>query len=131
VVFASWQRLADIRRLRLVPDAGGRPDRFIELEGGPDLVVEVVSDSSVAKDTRRLPPAYFAAGVEEFWLVDARGANVRFAIHRRRAAEFEPVPADADGCQASAVLARRFRLARNRGPLNHWVYDLQVAALAP
>ncbi len=39
-------------------DAG----RYVELEGAPDLVVEIVSDSSVAKDTQRLPPRYAAAG---------------------------------------------------------------------
>ena len=48
-------------RVRLVPSAGGEPDSFVELEGAPDLVVEIVSDSSVAKDTRRLPISYWHA----------------------------------------------------------------------
>lgn len=50
-------------RVRLVPAAGGRPDRFVELEGGPDLVVEIVSDASVRKDTQLLPRVYHEAGV--------------------------------------------------------------------
>ena len=45
-------------------------------------MIEIVSDSSVAKDTRRLPAAYHKAGVGEFWLVDARGPETSFTIHR-------------------------------------------------
>jgi Uma2 family endonuclease len=59
--------------VRLTPKAGGRPGRYVEIEGAPDLVVEIVGDSSVRKDTGRLPAAYFLAGVREFWLADARG----------------------------------------------------------
>jgi Uma2 family endonuclease len=54
----------------LVPKAGAEPGRYIDVEGPPDLIVEIVSDTSVAKDTRRLPEAYFRAGVAEFWLAD-------------------------------------------------------------
>jgi Uma2 family endonuclease len=73
----------DAGRVRLVPKATGEPDRFNEVEGGPDLVVEIISDSSVKKDTRRLPAAYFAAGIREFWLIDARRKEMLFQIHRR------------------------------------------------
>ena len=45
-------------------------------------MVEIVSDASVKKDTERLPAAYHAAGIREFWLIDARGVEVRFTIHR-------------------------------------------------
>jgi Uma2 family endonuclease len=128
VIFASWLRMADAARLRLVSAAGHR-GRFIEFEGGPDLVVEIVSDSSVGKDTQRLPPAYFAAGVEEFWLVDARVTTLRFVIHRRGSTGFEPVAVEAEGWQFSALLNRHFRLVRTAGPLAHsWQYDLQVGA---
>lgn len=44
-------------RVTFVPKAGGDPGRFVEVEGGPDLVVLIVGDSSVKKDTRRLPGA--------------------------------------------------------------------------
>jgi len=82
VVFISEASL-DSGRIRLVPKAGGAPDRYIELEGPPDLVVEIVSDSSVGKDTRRLPNAYYQAGVPEFWLIDARVGELFFRIHQR------------------------------------------------
>jgi Uma2 family endonuclease len=110
-------------RVRLVPSAGGKPDRFVELEGGPDLVVEIVSDSSVRKDTQRLPAAYHAAGVREFWLIDARGPEVRFTIHRREAAGYVPALA-ADGTCRSDLFDCNFRLVRSRNPHGRFVYDL-------
>jgi Uma2 family endonuclease len=53
---------------------------YIEILGSPDLVVEIVSDSSVRKDTTLLRDAYWKAGVREYWLFDARGAEIRFDI---------------------------------------------------
>ena len=67
-------------RVRLVPKASSETADYIEIEGPPDLIVEIVSDSSVCKDTKRLPAAYFAAGVPEFWLVDARRRSWCFAF---------------------------------------------------
>src|SRR3990172_3727392 len=71
LVFVSWQSL-ETGKVRPVPRGTGGEERYIELEGSPDLVVEIVSDSSVLKDTRRLPSLYYRAGVAEFWLIDAR-----------------------------------------------------------
>lgn len=61
VVFVSESSL-DSSRVRLVPKTGGAADRYVELEGPPDLIVEIVSDASVRKDTERLPAAYYRAG---------------------------------------------------------------------
>jgi Uma2 family endonuclease len=110
--------------VRLVP-AAGKGDDFVESEGGPDLIVEIVSPSSVTKDTRRLPPAYFDAGVREYWLVDARGSELVFQIHRRGESTFEQVALDAEGFQHSDVLACRYRLERVRGRRDEWRYDLR------
>jgi Uma2 family endonuclease len=123
VVFVSEESLRT-GRVRLVPKSGSSPDRFIEIEGGPDLVVEIASDTSAGKDTRRLPPAYYRAGVSEYWLVDARGDELQFLIHRRGAQGFEPVPRDQDGYQQSLVFAARFRLQRERRALGGWRYEL-------
>ncbi|HEY1065988.1 MAG TPA: Uma2 family endonuclease, partial [Pirellulales bacterium] len=68
-LFFSHEALAS-GRVRFLPRVNDRPGSM-ELEGAPDLIVEIVSDSSVAKDRRRLPAAYFTAGVLEYWLVDA------------------------------------------------------------
>lgn len=86
----------------------------------------MLSDSSVKKDTQRLPPAYLAAGILEFWLIDARKQQLRFTIHQRGDAAFVPVPVDDDGWQYSAVMRHHFRLVRTTDELNHWVYELQV-----
>ena len=110
-------------RVRLVPAAGGRPDRFVELEGGPELIVVIVSDSSVRKDTQRLPAAYHAAGVREFWLIDARRADVQFTIHRWDPSGYVADVA-ADGTQRSTVFGCTFSLVRSRNASGRFVYDL-------
>jgi Uma2 family endonuclease len=124
VVYLSADSI-DSGRVRLVPSAGGEADSFVELEGAPDLVVEVVSDSSVAKDTKRLPISYWRAGIAEYWLVDVRGERMLFCIHARGPDDYESMPVDADGFQRSAVFDCRFRLQRRRDARGRWVFDLQ------
>jgi Uma2 family endonuclease len=77
-VFVSFESL-DTKRVRLIDGAEGGPN---EIAGSPDMVLEVVSDSSVKKDTIQLRQAYWQAGVREYWLVDARNEPVRFDILR-------------------------------------------------
>ena len=62
----------------------GEPDSYVELEGVPDLVVEIVSDSSVAKDTQRLPLSYWQAGVTEYWWWTCAAKRLSFQIYSRR-----------------------------------------------
>jgi Uma2 family endonuclease len=116
----------DAGRASLVPKASGEADRFVEVEGAPDLIVEIVSDSSVKKDTLRLPQAYFLAGVREFWLVDARDEDLVFQIHRRGAGKFVAAPNDADGYQRSDVLDAFYQLERGRHARGHWIYRLRM-----
>ena len=123
VVFVSLSSL-DTGRVRLVPKAGGGADRYVELEGPPDLIVEIVSDASVRKDTERLPAAYYQAGVSEFWLIDARGEDLLFHIHSRGPTQYEPADRDADGYQRSRVLNRWYRLDRGRDARGWVVFDL-------
>jgi Uma2 family endonuclease len=125
VVFVSYEAL-DSGRVKLVKQKGAKEDDFIEIEGAPDLVVEIVSKSSVGKDTKRLPPAYFKAGVREYWLVDARGRDLSFVIHARGARRFERQKRDEEGFQYSEVLKRHFRLYRKRDQRGNWRYDLRV-----
>jgi Uma2 family endonuclease len=112
-------------RVRLVPKTTGEDDRYVEVEGPPDMIVEIVNDSSVGKDTRRLPISYWEAGVQEYWLVDARGKELLFQIHERGKAGFEPVPADAEGFRRSRVFGRRFRLDRQRDRYDRWVFNCE------
>jgi Uma2 family endonuclease len=103
-------------RVLMVPSSKPRPDRYIEIEGAPDLVVEVVSDSSVGKDRRRLPDLYAQAGIPEFWLADARGAAPALEIWTLGQAGYLRVPPDSPsdlgGWTPSPVLGHRFRLRR-------------------
>ncbi|HVT17984.1 MAG TPA: Uma2 family endonuclease [Thermoanaerobaculia bacterium] len=115
VVAVLWDSLAS-GRVRRVPVASGEPDSFIELEGAPDLVVEIVSESSVHKDRRRLPPLYARAGIPELWLVDARGprgSDIELGIYHLRPTGYVLAPPDAEGWCDSRLLGRRCRLRRH------------------
>jgi Uma2 family endonuclease len=63
LIFATWDAFTS-GRLGFV-DKKDKQGDFIELVGTPDLVVEVVSDSSVRKDRVTLKAAYFTAGIPE------------------------------------------------------------------
>lgn len=116
--------------VRMVPSKR-RPGSFIELEGSPDLVVEIVSDGSVKKDLVRLPPLYAKAGIPELWLVDARGEEIRFEIHRLVAGRYEIVASDAKGWTASHRLGLRLRLKRREDRPGRWSYRLETKAGRP
>jgi Uma2 family endonuclease len=109
---------------RLIRKASGAVGRYVEIEGAPDQVVEVISDSSVHKDTVRVPQAYFDAGVRECWLADARGEELVFAIQKRGHESFEPQLADETGFQRSEVMGCRYRLDRTQHVRGHWIYRL-------
>lgn len=124
LVVVLWESL-EAGRVRYVPAARKGPDRFSALEGSPDVVVEVISDSSVGKDTLRLPRFYAQAKVPELWLVDARGKELQFQILALREGEYAPVPPDGDGRVRSPRLGCRFRLVRRRTRLSTWRYVLE------
>src|SRR5262245_30153847 len=122
-MFVSW---ASFRAGRVkLTRKRARRDEFVELVGVPDLVLEVVNDSSVRKDLIALRRAYFRAGIPEYWLVDARSADVRFEILRRRAGAYVP-SAPATMPQVSRVLRARFALRRSRNRLGRYAYTLDV-----
>jgi hypothetical protein len=52
LVVVLWRTIEE-GRVREVPAASGKPGRYIELEGAPDLIVETVSDSSTGKGKER------------------------------------------------------------------------------
>jgi Uma2 family endonuclease len=75
-------------RVQVVAGAGGG---HVRIQGRPDLVLEVVSDASVQKDTMRLRTLNWKAGVREYWPVDARQDSPTFDILRRGARGFVAV----------------------------------------
>lgn len=111
-------------RVKLIPKSSQEEGRFVEVEGSPDLIVEIVSDSSVNKDMKRLPNAYFAAGVLEFWLIDARQDPHMFQIYRRGPVHYEPVANDAEGFQRCEILNRRYMLERSRNSSGRLRFEL-------
>ncbi len=123
-VVVFWESF-DSGRVREISAASGKPGRYVELEGAPDLVVEIVSDSSQRKDFERLPRLYAKAGIRELWLLDARGAELRFEIHTLSESAYQLVAADEEGWAPSPVLGKRFQLSRRRGRGERWVYRLE------
>ncbi len=122
VVFLSHEAIRG-GRVSLTRKAN-RPGDAVEIVGPPDLVVEIVSDSSVRKDTRDLVELYQAVGVREYWIVDARGPRIVFRVLARGDGGWTESPPDTEGFLLSEVLGRGYRLDRNRGPSGEWSYDL-------
>jgi Uma2 family endonuclease len=98
--------------------------RYLEVAGSPDLVIEVVSRTSVRKDTKRLPRLYFAAGIPEYWIIDARRDAIDFRILKAGRAKYIETEPDADGYRRSRVLDRSFLLTREPSPAGGYWYTL-------
>ena len=92
--------------------------------GPPDMVLEVVSAWSVEKDTVTLPGLYHAAGIPEFWRVDARG-ELRFEILRHDAGGYVPTQ-QPDGWWRSDRFGCFFRLTQGNDPAGMPEFDLEV-----
>ena len=108
-------------RVRLLEAEEG----FLELEGTPDMVLEVVSSTSVEKDTVVLRELYWQADIPEYWLVDARGDRLQFDILRRRPTGYVATRTQA-GWLKSAVFGKSFRLSSRPDELGHPEYTLSV-----
>lgn len=98
---------------RAVLTGSDRADHESELVGSPDLIVEVVSDHSADDDTAWFMGKYFDAGVEEYWLIDARRQPLRFTIYCRKDNGFAPVR-KLSGWVKSPVLGHSFRFVETR-----------------
>ncbi len=119
-LFASTDALAD--RLRILE---GKKGGYVEMEGSPDMVLEVVSDSSVRKDMQQLRQDYWTAGIREYWLVDARPEPLIFDILRHTPKGYRATP-KRDGWVKSAVFGKSFRLTQRPNTLGHPEYTLDV-----
>jgi Uma2 family endonuclease len=120
-MFVSMESLKT-KRVCLVQ---GSEEGFTELQGSPDMVLEIVSPSSVHKDTVVLLDLYWQAGVEEYWLVDVRGERPRFDILRRGVTRFVAARKQG-GWVKSNVLRKSFRLVQQADELGHPEYTLQM-----
>jgi Uma2 family endonuclease len=113
-------------RARLVPRKD-RPGEFVEVEGTPDIVIEIISLSSVVKDTQKLMKTYHRAGIPEYWLIDAMGEQVSFEIFQYQQDAYVAT-SGRGGWRRSEVLGRSFRIQRQRNPIGLWHYFLRVKA---
>lgn len=123
VMFCRWETI-ESGRVQLVefnPGSG----RFNEVHGSPDLVVEIISKSSVKKDKQTLRDAYFRAGIPEYWLIDARGDDLQFSVLRRESTDYVDAACDPDGFLPSSVLNRRVKLTRDIDRIGGWRYPLE------
>lgn len=123
-MFATWQTLeAGLLRPPTDRDDG----KHIDLVGTPDWVCEIVSDSSVAKDTVALRDSYYAAGIPEYWLIDARdeGEAIDFQLLVWTPDGYS-LADKRDDWQFSPVFRKWFLLTRSEGRLGRARYDLQM-----
>jgi Uma2 family endonuclease len=113
----------DAGRVTLVEASDGRG--YVELEGTVDLVVEIVSPSSVKKDTQTLRTAYWEAGIPEYWLVDARGDDPEFRILKHGTKGYTEVKKQA-GWLKSNVFGKSFRLTRDTDRRGNPTFTLEA-----
>jgi len=76
--------------------------RPTEVDGAPDLVVEIVSEDSVDRDRRRKFREYEEGGVREYWIIDPGYRRVEVYVLSSEDV-FERLSAQ-DGVQCSQVL---------------------------
>lgn len=121
LTFVSWASFEE-GRVRLVEKAGTL-DEYVELAGSPDIVVEIVSDSSVRKDRALLRDGYGRAAVREYWLVDARGQDLEFEILHNQAGVLRSQTGRCDP-QVSRVLQGTWTLTRSTNRAGRFAYRL-------
>lgn len=121
MVYVSHASVAD-GRVKQIP---GAEVGFVELEGTPDMVLEVVSDSSEKKDNQVLREAYWAAGIPEYWLVDARGEEVEFDLLQHGPKGYRAAR-KVGGWAKSAVFGKSFRLVKAADPNGNPEFTLEV-----
>ena len=120
-------RSSALRAGRVRFSNGGNPKaQATEIIGTPDLVIEIVSSASEVKDTEWAMSAYFDAGIQEYWVIDARDEDdIQFTIHKRGKKEFTAVR-KSGGWVKSAVLGKSFRLTQSEGADGNPEFTLEV-----
>jgi len=102
----------------------GKHAGWTEAQGAPDMVLEVVSDGSEEKDRVTLREDYFAAGIGEYWLVDARQSPPSFEILRRGRDQFVSA-AKSKGWLKSTVFGRAFQFVEGKDRSGFPAYTLE------
>jgi Uma2 family endonuclease len=121
-VFISYEARST-GRLQYVPTGDGDYDEFV---GSPDMVLEVVSNSSLRRDTDELIGFYFRAGIPEYWLIDARGETAEFDIFRAGPDGYVRTRRQSGGWLESQVFGRSFRFTQTTNPRGNPRYEVEV-----
>jgi Uma2 family endonuclease len=103
----------------------GHHGGYTELQGSPDMVLEIVSRSSVNKDTETLKKVYWESGIREYWLVDARRDPISFTIFRLTSKGYV-AGRKSVGWVASKVFGKAFRLTLDTTARNKPQFTLDV-----
>lgn len=114
---------AAIAKSRVILEEG---DHSLEVQGSPDMTLEVVSDTSVEKDLEILRDLYWRAEISEYWLIDARRKTPMFEILRYTSTRYVPVR-KVDGWSRSRVFGKSFRLAarKTRAGITRFTLDVR------
>jgi Uma2 family endonuclease len=107
-MFAS---AATIRSRRTTWEQG---PESLEVIGSPDVVLEIVSKTSIQKDTVVLRELYATARIQEYWLVDPLGKEISFDILRLTARGYSATR-KSDGWVKSGVFDKSFKLVQEEG----------------
>ena len=118
--FISWETLRS-ERIRLIE---GKEGGIVEVQGSPDMGMEIVSKSSEHKDTVVMRQAYWEARIAEYWLVDVR-KDLRFDVLRHTTRGYVATRKH-EGWVRSAVFDKSFRLTATTNKQGHPDYTLHV-----
>lgn len=121
-LFATYQTLRD--DLEAIE---GAETGHTELHGTPDMVLEVVSASSVKKDNEILMKAYWEAEIPEYWLVDARLEEPSFRILKLGPKGYVDVR-KVNGWIKSTVFGAAFNFVRSLDPNGMPRFRLEIKA---
>jgi Uma2 family endonuclease len=121
-MFISYEafRTGRIRRIE------GTRNGCVEFEGTPDMVLEVVSDTTVRIDTKDMVDLYWQAGIREYRLVDARRKPLRFDILHHGSRKYVRARRQAGGWLKSEVFGRSFRLTQDTDPIGDPRFKLEI-----
>jgi Uma2 family endonuclease len=89
--------------LLFVNEAGRERVKETHLDGPADLVVEIVSPESVARDWGDKFYEYQRAGIAEYWLIDPQTGRTEF-YQLDSSGHYRPIAADNAGVYRSSVL---------------------------
>lgn len=103
LVRLATQRAQRLPDLKLVAKARRAIVQRAVIDGAPDIIIEVVSRDSVARDYRDKYIQYEAAGVREYWIVDP--LQKRVEVHALHGKKYKPVY-QVDGWVRSVVLPK-------------------------